>query len=300
MKTLPSLFVITVNWNLKSDTLDCLDSLFVAGAPIGNVVLVDNASTDGTVDAVKDRYGGSVIILVSEKNLGYGGGLNLGIDWATRQGAEWLLLVNNDTLFDSDFFHQLACAVGDHPEYSLWTPRIDYYSKDSPPSKIWSLGDRLILNTMLTWSPYKNQVAPQNLPQVLEVDFITGCAMLVNSEVILQVGLFDPSIFMYAEEVDFVMRARIKGFRCAAAPYAIVSHKVSKSTGGDQRLPTYWRLYNQIGFYRKYASRFQQLLLSGFTLGRGVLHMLKFFVQRKPELIPPIVRAWFDGWMKGR
>lgn len=89
------LYSVIVNWNLKDDTLDCVNSFVEAGSSLDKIIVVDNASTDGSIDALRHQFGPLLNILVNDKNLGYAGGLNTGINFVLQHHAEWILLINN-------------------------------------------------------------------------------------------------------------------------------------------------------------------------------------------------------------
>lgn len=287
------LSIIIVNWNLKEDTIECIESLLKAGALLNQIILVDNGSTDGSIPAINNHFTNSVHIIDAENNLGFAQGNNLGIEYALRQNSKWILLINNDTLVAPNFIEELHQATITSPEFSIITPLILYYDK---PSKIWYLGDHLIGNTLLTINYYKNRDVNQKIPSVVPIDFANGCAMMINRKVLEQIGLLDAALFMYAEDVDFCWRARLAGFKFACITTARIWHKISKSSESDRSSARYLRIRNQIYFYRRYSKGYQLFIILIYTLIRTIRISISDLLLWQLDLILPLVRGWWDGW----
>lgn len=291
-----SLYSVIVNWNLKEDTRICVASLFAAGAKAGQVVVVDNGSTDGSVVELCQRFGVSVQVLPSGQNLGYGGGANLGIEFALTRKAEWVLLLNNDTQVAPTFLVELEEAVTPDKQFAIFGPVILY---SDVPNRISYFGDRLIAGSLATVSLYRDKEVPDQLPPLVPVDFISGCAMLFRADVFKRIGLFDSSFFMYGEEVDLIWRARRAGYRLAVATRAKMWHEVSRSANLNERTTRYLRIRNQIRVYRKYSEGIQSVLMFGFVCLRTIRIAVDDFLHWRLSMIGPLLTGWVDGW-RGR
>ena len=286
-------YIVIVNWNLKNDTLVCVESLFTAGAKAGQVIVVDNDSSDGSVDALQERFGSSVQTIHSSQNLGFAGGSNLGIQFALDQGARWILLLNNDTHVAPTFLEELKSAIEQDPEVGILGPVILYHDF---PERIWYFGDRLIPGLLATKSLYRNQTYRQ-FPRLVRVDFVNGCGMLVKSDVFNRIGLFDASYFMYGEEVDLCWRARAAGFSLAIATQARMWHKVSASSNLDRPASRYLRIRNQIRFYRRYSRGLQFPVMLVFTWLRAISIAVNDLTHGRVSLVAPLFRGWIHGWI---
>jgi len=290
------LSIIVVNWNLKDDTIECIESLLKAGASLSQIIIVDNGSTDGSITSLRNHYQ-TIFIINAKENLGYAAGANLGIEYALSQEYEWFLLLNNDTIVAMDFINEIHNAALTCKEYSILAPIILYHSN---PSTIWFLGDRLIGKTLLTINTYKNRKIDKTLPPIIPIDFTNGCAMMVNRSVFEKIGLFDATLFMYGEEVDFCWRARLAGYRFACFSAARIWHKISKSSKNTQSLSRYLRIRNQIIYYRRYSPNAQLLILFIFTLLRTIRICTSDLLRWELVLIPPSIRGWLSGWFENR
>ena len=289
------IYPIIVNWNLASETIPCIQSLLTAGAPAGQIIVVDNGSQDDSVAQLTACFGDQIRLISHPTNLGFAGGNNIGIEVALQAGAEWVLLVNNDTVVDATFLQELGQAIGQHPECQIIGPLILYFSE---PNRIWSLGDRLVPGTLITRRLWHDEAVPDTLPPFMAVDFLNACCMLIHRTVFEKIGLLDATYFMYAEDADFCWRARQAGIKLGCATTARIWHKVSRSTGIYHPQTRYWRINNQIRVYRTHAQRWQLPMMFGFTLIRSLILATVDFSQKRTQLAQETLRAWRDGWWR--
>ncbi len=289
----PKFSIVVVNWNLREDTLACLDSVLAAGVIPQQIILVDNASEDGSVEAIRARFGSALNILQMETNLGFAGGNNAGIRRALAEGAEWIFLLNNDTVIAPEMFTTLQATAQNHPEYGILAPLIFYYQT---PTLIWYLGHRLVPGTLITRPILSKKPLPVGSPPVIEVDFLVGCGVMIRRDVFERVGLLDEALFMYAEETEFFWRTRLAGFRMACVTPAHMWHKVSLSANRDRPKTRYFRIRNQILFYRNYARGFQKPLMWMFTGMRTLAMSLLDLLRGYPTLFSASWQGFGEGW----
>jgi GT2 family glycosyltransferase len=294
---LTSVWCVIVNWNLWPDTIRCIESLLAAGLPLEHALVVDNGSEDDSVARLQAHFGQGLSLVTSPQNLGFGGGCNLGIETTLAQGAKWVLLLNNDTYVAPTFFTELAQAMALGPQHAILAPLILYADQ---PTHVWRLGDRRVLGTFITHSLFRDAPEPEAPAPLYPVDFVTGCAMLVRADVFRTIGFFNQDTFMYAEDVDFCWRAHLQGFSLAAAPRARMWHKVSSSSNRDRPAARYWRIQNQLRFYREYAWGWQVVPLFVFSALRVLWLMAGDLASGHLGLIRPLTRGWLDGWFGAR
>ncbi len=226
----PELFVVVLNWNGKEDLLECFGSLRSATYSI-QVILVDNGSKDSSVTEVRARFP-EVSIIVNKTNVGFSGN-NVGMEEALRRGADYVLLLNNDTWVEPHCFQELIRAAEENPEIGILSPRICYYSN---PELIWYDGGKLDnVNGFLRHSHINSDRLTGSVDdRPMQLDYVCGCAMLIRRQVIEQIGVLDQRFFMYWEDVDYSLRAKNSGFGLLQVPSARVLHKVSQSIGGAE------------------------------------------------------------------
>lgn len=231
------LSVVILNWNGKNDTLACLTSLEYTEAPSFDMIVVDNGSTDDSVVEIKKRFP-QVILLETGQNLGYAGGNNVGIDYAIKQGADLILLLNNDTIVGRHFITSLLKSAQDHPMRGVIGA---YPIRMADPEKIDHLGGRWN-NTTATFDLI-GLGAPRGFKNYQPLDYVCGCSILIRKQVFEKIGLLEPTFFLFWEEADFCMRAKKAGFEIGVCYEAELLHKVSASFVGGTPHKTYfwWR-----------------------------------------------------------
>jgi len=268
----PTVYIIVLNYNRKDDTLDCLESLYRMDYPNFRVVMVDNGSNDGTALAVMDVYQHAYVI-ENKKNLMFSEGNNVGIRAALAEGADYVMLLNNDTVVAPDMLTKMMAAVQAHPEAGMAAPLIYYYQ---PKDRIWYAGGVVKLWQGLTAHRGIREKDTGQYRDVEYTDYVTGCAMLLTRECLEKVGLLDPAYYIYGEDADLSMRARLAGYRLLFVPAAKMWHKVSSSTGGEF---SYFKLKNKIKsnlrFFIRYARPLHWLTIPWFVMGRGVMFALR-------------------------
>lgn len=246
MRKMPGVIIIVLNWNGLADTLECLESLARLDYPDYEVVVVDNGSTDGSVKTIRAHFP-AVGILENGENLGYAEGNNVGIRFALSRGAEYIFVLNNDTLVDSQALSGLVDVAIAHPEAGFLGPKV--YHRESP-QVIQSAGG--MFNKY--WeSCYRgmDEIEQGQFEELMGVDFVCGCAVLVSRRVIEQIGLLDPRFFLYREDIDWCYRATRAGFRVLYVPSAKVWHRSPHIREAELPRTTYYMARNALLFLAK-------------------------------------------------
>lgn len=220
MPTPPAVWVIIISFNRRDDTLACLASLQAAAVPNMHVLVLDNASSDGSPDAIREQFP-QVELVALAQNLGYAGNNNLGMRRALAQGADWLFLLNDDTEMAPDCLRLLLAAGEANPKLAAVGPLVLHHDE---PEVIQSAGgqmDALLRSThLLANQPLA--VAP-SAPQ--PVDWLTGCALLMRGAALREVGLLDEDYYLYWEETEWCLRAGAAGRQILLVPQARLWHK---------------------------------------------------------------------------
>src|SRR3989338_4064797 len=169
---LPKVFIILLNWNCKLHTEECLNSLKSIAYDNYKIVVVDNGSQDGSVDFLKTRFP-EVFLISNKRNMGFAEGNNIGVKYAVSQGADYVLLLNNDTVVDKNFLNELVETAENNKESVLVGPKIyNYYKKN----QIESAGYRQSIFTSKTYPIGYLESDCGRYEQEKEVNFISGCA----------------------------------------------------------------------------------------------------------------------------
>jgi len=246
----PLVYIIILNWNGKEDTVACLRSIEKLEYPNFSVILVDNASSDGTAEYVKGKFP-EVNIIANSENLRFAGGNNVGIKYAMEHNADQVLLLNNDTEVATNFLPELVHAIENDKSIGIAGPKIYYYDDKNV---IWFAGGKVEF-----WKGWISHIGIREPDHgqydfAREVDYITGCCMLVRREVIEKIGKLDESFFIYGEDADWCLRASKAGYKLVYVPSSIIWHKVSASSGGNLSWFKNWnKLKSQLKLMARYA-----------------------------------------------
>jgi GT2 family glycosyltransferase len=222
--------VIVLSWNGKRDTLACLESLRRLERDDVAVVCVDNGSTDGSVESVRQQFP-EVELIENRRNLGYSGGNNAGIRLALERGADWIVLLNNDATIAPDAITAFERAAADHPRAGILSGKVLF---QEPPDRVWFAGQRF--NATLGYSGRPRGYGRRDGPLysgVVPTERAAGALMAVSRAAAETTGLLDEQLFAYIEDVDWSLRVRAAGFDVLFVPAARAWHAIGGSTGGE-------------------------------------------------------------------
>jgi GT2 family glycosyltransferase len=279
--------VCVLNWNGREDVLRCLASLRVPW-----VIVADNGSTDGSVEAIRSAFP-DVEVVENGANLGFSGGNNAAIRHALERGAEWVVLLNNDTEAEPEMLAALQAAAERHPRAGVLAGKLLY-----PDGRVQWAGQRVGLRTGYSGRP-RGHGQPDGFASSVEgrTDRAVGALMAVSREAIERAGLLDDDLFAYVEDVDWSLRIREAGFECVFVPAARATHALSASTGGAASTATvYYGTRNTIVVCERH------LVLGPVGTAVRRVCVLGAFLAHAGVVLRSgaAVRAVLDGWRDAR
>jgi len=257
------LAIILVNWNSYSLTDDTLQSLYKTSYKDYDIICVDNASTDDSLSQLRKNHA-DIILLTCDQNTGFTGGNNKGMQYALEHGYAYTLLLNNDVAVESEFLEPLVQALDANENLGAVQPLI-YFHHDR--TLIWNAGSRynkwlgvtktIGYNKKDANHTYRNQ----NQGFASKIDWITGCAFMVRTELLKKVGLLYDPFFIYYEDVDLSFRIKNAGYDLGYVPASVIyhiagmSHKSSIKTAEGYVSPKvhYLNARNHIWLLKKYT-----------------------------------------------
>jgi hypothetical protein len=248
----PKVCIIILNWNGLKDTLECLESVYELDYRNFEVIVVDNGSQDESVSAIKRNFP-DVILIENKENLGFAGGNNVGIKFAIENGADFVFLLNNDTVVAPDTLARMVEAYDNLENAGFLGCKIYFYDR---PNVIQHFGGEIMFEPVL----YGRHIGDGDedrgqFEYVQKCDYVTGCAVFASRSVIDRVGVLDERYFAYWEDADWGMRANRLGLNNYVIPAAKVWHKVSSSLdGGSHPLRYYFIARNRLLFASKFES----------------------------------------------
>jgi GT2 family glycosyltransferase len=246
----PRTLVIVVHWNGLEHTERCLHSLERLTFPNVSVLVVDNGSTDGSGKEIAARFP-AVEVLHLPENLYYAGGANRGLRRALARGFDHAIILNNDTEAAPDLVDRLVEVADSDPAIGLVGPKILHLDR---PDLIWSAGGCISYWRGMFHHLGLRQPDGPSWSHERDVDYLTGCCILITRAALIDVGYLDTAFTMYSEDADWCVRARRSGYRVVYAPRARLGHRVSAASGGGLTpYKMYHRVRSNLFFFQRHA-----------------------------------------------
>jgi len=294
--------IILVNWNGFFHSNNCIASIYDSGAVDYDIILVDNASTDGSGYQLKEKYPG-IILLQSATNLGFSGGNNLALQYAVQQGYTYSFLLNNDTFVHPGFLEPLVRYMQEHTNTGALQPKIFFHRH---PTILWNGGS--LYNPWLGYTRSHRYMRREGKrqQQVQQVNWITGCAFFIRNSILAQTGLFATNMFMYFEDTDLSFRIRKQGYQLAFQPLSIIYHvagasntnKEKTSEGFSNPSVYYYNFRNRIWFLKKYTPFYGLPGVFLYNLLYFAAYLAYFLIRGRFKKFTAVCRAIRDG-LKG-
>ena len=280
--------IVLVNYNGKKYLNDFMKSVYGQSYSNISIVLVDNASEDGSVQWVEASYP-AVQIIRMEQNEGFGHGCNVGIDYAMSEGADYILLLNTDTVLEINLIEKL---IGNIDNNTVVTATI--YCGDKEDKKLWYAGGKINYET----AKVDQLLYVNGENETYEVDFISGCCMMFHRNIIEQIGGFDTRFYLYYEDVDFCVRLKQHGIKMKYITTTSLWHKVGGSSLGGNEMSCSTQYYvtrNRLLFAEKYSQYFAK---GNLEIPKKILQEYAFFDGADNEQYEMFVHAAISDYFK--
>lgn len=245
----PYVITIILNTNRRQDTLECLASIKSSNYPNNKTLILDNASRDGSVDAIRAQHP-EVGIIELKSNRGYAGNNNVGIQAALNENADWVFVLNEDTVLSADCMTRLVEAGASDPRTAAVGPMVYHHNE---PRIIQSAGGMLDR----AWNSLhlgQNQPDTGQFGECRPVDWISGCGIMVRKSAIEMVGPLDERFFYYYEETEWCLRMRNHGWRILHVPQAKLWHKGVQRDYRPNPSVTYYSARNRLLMMSKHCA----------------------------------------------
>lgn len=281
MKEEPAVSIIILNWNGINDTVECIESFKEISYKNYVVIIVDNHSDNNEAKELNTRFTHYIRLVESDRNCGYAGGVNIGIKYALNNFMpEYILVMNNDTVVEQDFLSRLIETSKGDIRIGVSGPKVCFYDAGNV---IQSAGGHLNMSLGMPSLIDYRKLDNNKHQSVRDVDFVSGCCMLIKVKTIRDIGLIDEKYFCYWEETDFCVKARNIGYRVVCVPSAKVRHK---NPGFNQMekldikerssllLSCYYLARNRILFMKKYTNKIHYVFFILYSLSISLLYSL--------------------------
>ena len=291
----PSVAAVVLNWNNYEDTAECIDSLQPQLTVDDRIVLVDNGSTDGSLERLRSDYP-DIAFVENDRNLGFAGGMNSGIEWARAAGMDTVLLLNNDALVSEETrIHDLA-KTALQTDVGLVTPLI----YEHPGEDVWFA--RGVVDDR--WVRFRHETEFDDSERHLQNEYVPLCCTVMSLSVLEEVGDLDEEYFLYCEDAELGSQLRDRGYDLLTDTTSHARHKVSGSSEASfSPVPAYYRTKNRHLFYRNRSEMSSSLAVACYSLWWVVTRGMWALATSGPAGAIALCRGEIDGlrgrWGKG-
>ncbi len=259
----PLVITVILNTNKREDTLACLASLKENTYANHKIIVLDNASTDGSPEAIRAQYP-EVQLIGLTQNLGYAGNNNVGIQAALAQGADWVFVLNEDTILAPNCIAELVATGECDAKIGIVGPMVYHFDE---PELIQSAGGQMDQHFNI-WHRGQNQKDEGQFANADTLAWISGCAILLRRQVIEQVGMLDERFFYYWEETEWCLRTRKAGWQVVHVPQAKLWHKGVQRDYQPKPSVTYYSTRNRLLMLSKHRVSLATWVYSWGQIGR--------------------------------
>lgn len=247
--------IIVLHWLDDQRTQRCLASLRRLDYPAYSITLVDNGSHNGSLERLIAHFP-DIPVICHHQNLGFAGGVNPAIRHALEEGADAVMLLNNDATLSPDALRRMVQTLERYPQIGILSAAVVRADRPEILAGVGAVVGRY-WTTPIAWNEHVTSLSP-DVPISIPTAF--GCALLIRRAVFERIGLFDERYFFYYEDTDFCLRARAAGFEIAYLPGAMVYHAVSSSTRGIAGLREFYMARSRQIFFRKHRAGIERLI----------------------------------------
>ncbi|MEN8154321.1 MAG: glycosyltransferase family 2 protein [Acidobacteriota bacterium] len=311
----PSVCIVVLNYNGWEDTVECVNSLLKTKYTNYKIVIVDNDSEDDSIHKISGYFRnkslviqmvesyngverisrpGKIIMIRAGKNGGYGYGNNVGIRFAMANGADYVMILNNDTVVDPDFLNPLVNKCESDKNIGIVSGKVLYYNR---PEYIWFIGGRFS-----QWTGkiihYNMNEKDTNLIPSEKINFISGCMWFIPVEVIREVGYINEEYFMYMEDIDYCQRMLKGNYKLSVVKESRIWHKAGDGDKSFSRFSVYWRSRNYIILLKRTEPCFFRRVLK--VLLFNIFYSLRLIKYMKINRLPDQFRGMLNGILHGK
>ncbi len=294
--------VILVNYNNSNDTIECIKSLMNITFSNFRIIIVDNNSNKTDINSLSEfinTFSHKISLYINKENLGFAGACNIGIVKGICEGADYILLLNNDTIVESNFLSEMLSVYSKNPKFSgIVVPKICYYEKSD---RIWYAGG--YISKLRATGVHKGLNKPTSKFNRAEfVSFASGCCMLIPKTIITEVGFLDEKYFLYQEDVDYSIRLIRNNYDILYLHSSVIYHKIGSSSKESPGLISLYyntrnRLYISQKYFKNYFFITYVLLLLSF-IGKAVY----WFIIKQQGKVKTVIKSYcdFNSGIKGK
>jgi len=294
----PSIAVILVNWKKYNLTSNCINSLNKSNYKNFKIILVDNEYSEKSIIELKNKYK-ELLVFKEKNNLGFAGGNNIGIRYALENDYDYIMLLNNDTEVKENFILPLVERMEKNLFLAAVQPLILNFSNKSI---IWNAGGKLNKFLGLTSTRLNNNKLNSSIVFDDYTDWISGCCILIKSEILTKVGLLDEKFFNYYEDVDWSLRMKNLGYDLGFVKESIIYHHGSSSSKNKKTKEGvisskihYFNIRNHILLLKKHKNLFNFFGIVFFQIIKITSYIFYFLIRFRFNKLTMVLKGLKHG-----
>lgn len=242
--------IVICNYNKEEEVLECIQSILESKFQDFDLYVVDNGSTDHSVQRIREKYPDEVILLTNKENLGGSGGFNTGLRVAYEKGYPYVMCVDNDAMLDEGAVGKLYEFLEEHPEAGMAGAKVYHLEK---PQYVQQFGQKIDFENYCTEVHYYNAMEDGRMPDYLYVDCVAACSLMVRRGIIDKIGFMPEENFLYWDDTEWCYRCNMAGYKVASVGTAKALHAMGAKNEAVNTFPTYYAWRNWITFFAKYT-----------------------------------------------
>lgn len=265
--------IVICNYNKKDMVIRCIQCVLESKFTDYDIFVVDNASTDGSVDGILQQYPEAVIysqhsvldtgltVIPNTENLGGSGGFNAGLRIAYAKGYPYLMCIDNDAFLDENAIGNLYSFMEEHLEVGIAASKI-YHLEE--PDFVQNYGQKIDFDNFCTVVPDLNCYEDGTMPEYVYTDSVPACSLMIRRETIDRIGFMPEENFLYWDDTEWCYRCNLSGKKVASVGNSIALHAMGAKKESESTFPTYYAWRNWILFFIKYTpqSRWEDMAVS--------------------------------------
>lgn len=286
--------IVICNYNKSEYVVNCIQSVLESKTDDFDIFVVDNASTDDSVEAVRDKYGNQVTLLVNKENLGGSGGFNTGIRKVLEEGYEYLYCLDNDVLVDENAIGALASYLDAHEDTGAAGSIV--YHMDYP-QYVQQYGLDIDFENFTAITHYADFLDDGSIPDVKVCDTVATCSVMLRTSCIrdTNIGIMPEDNFIYWDDMEWLYRFHLAGFRVVTVKESVVLHKMGSNARPANTFINYYMWRNRIHFFMRYTPEEKIDVMSYRILSAVFDSLYESMYREEHNVMKTISYAFFDA-----
>ncbi len=286
--------IVICNYNKKEYVVNCIQSVLESKTDDFDIYVADNASTDGSVEAIQETYGDQVTVLVNSENLGGSGGFNTGIRRVLEEGYEYLYCLDNDVLVDENAVGALVNYLDEHPDTGVAGSIV--YHMDYP-QYVQQYGLDLDFENYTAITHYADYFDDGNIPDVNFCDTVATCSVMIRTSCIktTDIGIMPENNFIYWDDMEWIYRFTLRGFKVVTIKASVVLHKMGANVKPVNTFINYYMWRNRLNFFMRYTPEEKLETMSYRVLSTVFDSLYESMYREEHNVMQTISYAFYDA-----